>query len=128
MYKYLVLQASRKLFVTRRTKFPANLMFFAGHFTLSPDIFVPHPSLREEGGLLNLPSSSYAHSCPCLLHEKHYYIIKAGDSRATRTLVKFRITDEQRFIFFFAGHVRRISGSLILNLAFLFTSKGFYRG
>ncbi len=32
-------QASRKLFVTRRTKCPAYARFFAGHFSLSPDIF-----------------------------------------------------------------------------------------
>ncbi len=38
----------------------------------------------------NVWVSSYAHSCPCLLHEKHYYIIKAGDYRATRTLVLYR--------------------------------------
>ncbi len=45
---------------------------------------------------------SYAHSCPGLLREKHHYIIKVGDSRATRTLVLFQIPDrptgQNRFV------------------------------
>ncbi len=46
--------ASRKLFVTRRTKCPANLRFFAGHFRLSSDI----SNLRmtcEQRSIFSLP-------------------------------------------------------------------------
>ncbi len=80
-----MLQASRKLFATRRTKCPANLRFFAGHFRVSPDIF----KLRMAGEQRFIFSS---------------LDILSGD------LVVLRRTFSK-----FAGHVRRvrrISGSL----------------
>ncbi len=57
-------------------------------------------SRSEEGGLLNSPSSVrpltsnnfiqlIVQSSIVLISKKHHYIIKAGDSRATRTLVLF---------------------------------------
>ncbi len=76
--------------------------------------FLSPASRSEEGGLLNSPSSvrpsvrpavrppqikifvcSYAHSFPHLFSKKHHYINKAGDSRATCTLVHFYLHIEQ---------------------------------
>ena len=65
----------------------------APHSVRKGDYWIRHrPSFRPSVHPNNLKHHfvcSYGHSCPCLLHEKHHYIIKAGDSRATRTLVFF---------------------------------------
>ena len=66
--------------------------------------FCPPPSLREEGGLLNLPSSVRPSVRPCTQLSMYHapnvahfvkntitqYTIKAGDTRATRTLVHIK--------------------------------------
>ncbi len=58
--------------------------------------FCPPPSRSEIGGLLNSPSSFRpsvhleSEKAPFVSkppRENHHYIIKAGDTRATRTLV-----------------------------------------